>query len=54
MILQVEGLQTHFFTAVGTVRAVDGVSYSLDSGETRLPRHSEMVPVRSDQFGDLR
>src|ERR1700754_1831616 len=33
-ILQVEGLQTHFFTAVGTVRAVDGVSYSLDSGET--------------------
>ena len=34
MILQVEGLQTHFFTAVGTVRAVDGVSYSLKSGET--------------------
>ncbi len=34
MILQVEGLQTHFFTAVGTVRAVDGVSYSLNSGET--------------------
>ncbi len=34
MILQVEGLQTHFFTSVGTVRAVDGVSYSLKSGET--------------------
>ncbi len=33
-ILQVEDLQTHFFTAVGTVRAVDGVSYSVKSGET--------------------
>jgi oligopeptide/dipeptide ABC transporter ATP-binding protein len=33
-ILQVDDLQTHFFTAVGTVRAVDGVSYNLKSGET--------------------
>ncbi|UYN97777.1 MAG: ABC transporter ATP-binding protein [Enhydrobacter sp.] len=33
-ILQVEDLQTHFFTAVGTVRAVDGVSYSVKAGET--------------------
>jgi oligopeptide transport system ATP-binding protein len=33
-ILQIEDLQTHFFTAVGTVRAVDGVSYALKSGET--------------------
>jgi oligopeptide/dipeptide ABC transporter ATP-binding protein len=33
-ILQVDNLQTHFFTAVGTVRAVDGVSYDLKSGET--------------------
>jgi oligopeptide/dipeptide ABC transporter ATP-binding protein len=33
-VLQVEDLQTHFFTTVGTVRAVDGVSYSLKSGET--------------------
>ncbi len=33
-ILQIEGLQTHFFTTLGTVRAVDGVSYSLGSGET--------------------
>ncbi|MFI4999074.1 MAG: ABC transporter ATP-binding protein [Reyranellales bacterium] len=33
-ILQVDDLQTHFFTAVGTVRAVDGVSYALRSGET--------------------
>jgi len=32
--LQIDNLQTHFFTAVGTVRAVDGVSYSLKSGET--------------------
>jgi len=33
-VLRVENLQTHFFTAVGTVRAVDGVSYALKSGET--------------------
>ena len=33
-ILQIDDLQTHFFTAIGTVRAVDGVSYSLKSGET--------------------
>ena len=33
-VLQVEDLQTHFFTAIGTVRAVDGVSYSLKPGET--------------------
>jgi oligopeptide/dipeptide ABC transporter ATP-binding protein len=33
-VLQVEDLQTHFFTPVGVVRAVDGVSYSLKSGET--------------------
>jgi oligopeptide/dipeptide ABC transporter ATP-binding protein len=33
-ILQIEDLQTHFFTAIGTVRAVDGVSYALKAGET--------------------
>ncbi|MGZ3342254.1 MAG: ATP-binding cassette domain-containing protein, partial [Reyranella sp.] len=33
-VLQIEDLQTHFFTAIGTVRAVDGVSYGVKSGET--------------------
>ncbi|MBV8394082.1 MAG: ABC transporter ATP-binding protein [Alphaproteobacteria bacterium] len=33
-VLEIDGLQTHFFTAVGTVRAVDGVSYALKAGET--------------------
>jgi oligopeptide/dipeptide ABC transporter ATP-binding protein len=33
-LLQIQDLQTHFFTAVGTVRAVDGVSYSLKGRET--------------------
>jgi oligopeptide/dipeptide ABC transporter ATP-binding protein len=33
-VLEIDGLQTHFFTSVGTVRAVDGVSYSLKPGET--------------------
>ena len=33
-ILEIDDLQTHFFTAVGTVRAVDGVTYALKPGET--------------------
>jgi peptide/nickel transport system ATP-binding protein len=33
-LLEIENLQTHFFTPAGVVRAVDGVSYSLRSGET--------------------
>ena len=33
-ILEVENLQTHFFTSAGTVRAVDGITYSVDRGET--------------------
>ena len=33
-ILEIEDLRTHFFTPGGTVRAVDGVSYAVRSGET--------------------
>jgi peptide/nickel transport system ATP-binding protein len=33
-ILRIDDLRTHFFTREGTVRAVDGVSYSLGKGET--------------------
>ena len=33
-VLEIDGLQTHFFTPLGTVRAVDGVSYALKSGQT--------------------
>jgi oligopeptide/dipeptide ABC transporter ATP-binding protein len=33
-VLKIENLQTHFFTAGGVVRAVDGVSYGVCSGET--------------------
>lgn len=32
-VLQVEGLQTHFFTDAGVVKAVDGVDFSLGEGE---------------------
>jgi len=33
-ILRVEDLRTHFRTSAGTVRAVDGVSFELEPGET--------------------
>jgi oligopeptide/dipeptide ABC transporter ATP-binding protein len=33
-VLEIDNLQTHFFTAGGVVRAVDGVSYVVESGET--------------------
>ncbi len=33
-VLEIDNLQTHFFTEAGVVRAVDGVSYSVRAGET--------------------
>ena len=33
-LLEVNGLQTHFFTREGVVRAVDGVSFTVDRGQT--------------------
>jgi peptide/nickel transport system ATP-binding protein len=33
-LLEIEGLKTQFFTRDGIVRAVDGVSYSVNAGET--------------------
>jgi peptide/nickel transport system ATP-binding protein len=33
-LLAIEDLQTHFFTHDGVVRAVDGVSYAVEAGET--------------------
>ena len=33
-LLEIDNLHTHFFTPAGVVRAVDGVSYTLRSGET--------------------
>lgn len=34
VLLDVESLATHFFTSYGTVKAVDGVRFSLDKGES--------------------
>ena len=33
-LLEVKDLRTHFFTMDGVVKAVDGVSYELNEGET--------------------
>ncbi len=33
-ILEIENLQTQFFTSAGTVRAVDGITYTVNRGET--------------------
>ena len=33
-LLEIDNLQTHFFTAAGVVRAVDGVSYEVRAGES--------------------
>jgi len=33
-LLEIEGLKTQFFTSAGTVRAVDGVDYNVEAGET--------------------
>jgi oligopeptide/dipeptide ABC transporter ATP-binding protein len=33
-LLEIENLQTQFFTSAGTVRAVDGISYDVNEGET--------------------
>ncbi len=32
-LLRVSGLKTHFMIKEGTVRAVDGVSFTVDAGE---------------------
>ena len=33
-LLEIKGLRTHFFTSAGTVKAVDGISYDVEKGET--------------------
>jgi oligopeptide/dipeptide ABC transporter ATP-binding protein len=33
-LLEVDGLQTHFFTRRGVTKAVDGVSFTLEAGQT--------------------
>ena len=33
-LLEIEDLRTQFFTSAGTVRAVDGITYAVEAGET--------------------
>ena len=34
VLLEIDDLRTQFFTSAGTVKAVDGISYTVDEGET--------------------
>ena len=33
-LLEISGLTTYFYTSGGTVKAVDGISYDVEEGET--------------------
>ncbi|MBI2881670.1 MAG: ABC transporter ATP-binding protein [Candidatus Tectomicrobia bacterium] len=50
-LLEISGLKTHFFTADGVARAVDGVDLTLDEGETLSivgePGGGQTVPALS-------
>ena len=53
-LLEIEGLQTQFFTSAGTVKAVDGISYSVKEGETADPGRSVgILSVLGDEFNCL-
>ena len=34
LLLEVKGLRTHFFTDEGVVKAVDGVDFEIERGQT--------------------
>ncbi len=50
-LLEIDNLYTQFFTSAGTVRAVDGISYAVEEGETVAivgePR-ARTLPTASD------
>ena len=33
-LLEIDGLKTQFYTSAGTVKAVDGITYDVNAGET--------------------
>ena len=46
-LLEVDNLQTHFFTREGTVRAVDGVSFTVEPGKDA--RHRRRFPAAASR-----
>ena len=50
-LLEVDNLKMFFHTEDGVVKAVNGVSYTLDRGERRRPLSRE-VAARDERAGD--
>ena len=52
-VLEIENFQTHFFTAAGVIRVVDGVSYTVRSGEILGGALCRICPGRGDGYRAL-
>ena len=45
-VVEFDNLHTYFFTDIGTVKAVDGVSFSIPKGKTAIQSDRQLLPRR--------